>query len=240
EASREMGPARESFERVLALDPDHPRALLGLARLAIEDGDPQRARAHLRRALEYHRDFPEALALGETIADCSPAAASAAPVGSGGFRVAAGGRDAILVGPDGRAVFAECDPSQQAALIRHLDQVARMASATLARAGLGALRRGAVAGAREATYVEADGASMLSLTLPADTAADDGLAELGRLRSQHAAAPLAAGACPAGAGRPLALGCRGRSPPPAGRGAPPAPGRARSARRRAGRDHRDA
>ena len=67
-AAREVGPAREAFQSALALDPDHPRALLGLARIAIEAGDPDTARPALARALLYHPDFPEARALAEMLA----------------------------------------------------------------------------------------------------------------------------------------------------------------------------
>src|SRR5262249_54491310 len=40
---RQADEARAEFERVLALDPYHPRALLGLARIAIEEGDTAEA-----------------------------------------------------------------------------------------------------------------------------------------------------------------------------------------------------
>jgi len=42
---RETGQARTSFERVLALEPTHPRALLGLARIALEESDHPSLRA---------------------------------------------------------------------------------------------------------------------------------------------------------------------------------------------------
>ena len=63
-----MQPAREAFQSVLALDPNHPRALLGLARIAIEGGDPDAARPALERALLYHPDFPEARVLEKMLA----------------------------------------------------------------------------------------------------------------------------------------------------------------------------
>ena len=60
---RETGQARTSFERVLALEPTQPRALLGLARIALEDGDTVACRDLLSRALARYPDFPEARAL---------------------------------------------------------------------------------------------------------------------------------------------------------------------------------
>ena len=48
-AVREVQPAREAFQSVLALDPNHPRALLGLAKIAIEGSDPDVARRALDR-----------------------------------------------------------------------------------------------------------------------------------------------------------------------------------------------
>ena len=57
-ALRESGQARTSFERVLALEPTQPRALLGLARLALEDGEAKTCRDLLSRALARYPDFP--------------------------------------------------------------------------------------------------------------------------------------------------------------------------------------
>jgi len=60
---RETEQARTSFERVLALEPTHPRALLGLARIALEEGQHGACRDLLARALARYPDFPEARAL---------------------------------------------------------------------------------------------------------------------------------------------------------------------------------
>src|SRR4030095_14879473 len=57
--------ARTAFERVLALEPTQPRALLGLARVALEEDDVPTCRALLTRALARYPDFPEARALLE-------------------------------------------------------------------------------------------------------------------------------------------------------------------------------
>jgi tetratricopeptide (TPR) repeat protein len=71
---RETGQARTSFERVLALEPTQPRALLGLARLALEDGEVRTCRDLLSRALARYPDFPEARALLDVTRDLAPSA----------------------------------------------------------------------------------------------------------------------------------------------------------------------
>jgi tetratricopeptide (TPR) repeat protein len=71
---RESGQARTSFERVLALEPTQPRALLGLARLALEDGEARTCRDLLSRALARYPDFPEARALLDVTRDLAPSA----------------------------------------------------------------------------------------------------------------------------------------------------------------------
>ena len=48
---------------MLSLDPEHPRALLGLARIAFESGEAGTAGQLLERALRVYPDFPEAIAL---------------------------------------------------------------------------------------------------------------------------------------------------------------------------------
>jgi tetratricopeptide (TPR) repeat protein len=73
-ALRESGQARTSFERVLALEPTQPRALLGLARLALEDGEAKTCRDLLSRALARYPDFPEARALLDVTGDLAPSA----------------------------------------------------------------------------------------------------------------------------------------------------------------------
>src|SRR5262245_11373315 len=71
---RETDQARTSFERVLALEPTQPRALLGLARIAIEEGNPEACRELLSRALTRYPDFPEARALLEVARGLPPRA----------------------------------------------------------------------------------------------------------------------------------------------------------------------
>jgi tetratricopeptide (TPR) repeat protein len=187
-SSREMGPARDAFQRVLALDPDHPRALLGLARLALEEGHPDAAAPYLRRALEYHPDFPEATALQEMIASWSSSSPGMAPApapASPAMRLEPGSRDAILARDDGSVVLADGEEARQAVLAHHVVQMARIAASTLARAGLGPLRRGVVEGARDTTYLLTDGRLVLSVTMSEATSVGDGLGQLGRIWDEH-------------------------------------------------------
>jgi tetratricopeptide (TPR) repeat protein len=190
-AVREAQPAREAFQSVLALDPNHPRALLGLARIAIEGGDPDAARPALERALLYHPDFPEARALEKMLAvrgavQSNFAWAPTRPVRAEGIRLSQDGRDPILARLDGTVVFAQCDEDQEPVLAQHVVQVVRIASATLARAGLGALRRGVIEGAQASTYLQTDVGLVLALTLPSGTSIADGWSALGRLWADKA------------------------------------------------------
>ena len=74
-AFRQIGPAKSEFQAVLRLDPYHPRALLGLAKIALEERDIAECRPFLDKALQYYPDFPEARALQEMVAGWSVVAA---------------------------------------------------------------------------------------------------------------------------------------------------------------------
>src|SRR5262249_60021251 len=74
-AFRQIGPAKGEFQAVLRLDPYHPRALLGLAKIALEERDIAECRPFLDKALQYYPDFPEARALQEMVAGWSVVAA---------------------------------------------------------------------------------------------------------------------------------------------------------------------
>src|SRR6266511_5557134 len=67
-AFRQIGPAKSEFQSVLSLDPYHPRALLGLAKISLEERDLAACRPFLDKALLYYPDFPEARALQEMVA----------------------------------------------------------------------------------------------------------------------------------------------------------------------------
>jgi tetratricopeptide (TPR) repeat protein len=182
---REMAAAKESFRRVLSLDPYHPRALFGLARIALEEGDIEGCRPFLDRAIQYFPDFPEAKALQEMVATwAAPAVATPAAVGTistDRLRPPPGARDLILTHADGTLVFAQGSEERQRQLAQHMTQVYRIASATLARAGLGALRRGVVEGASEMTFIRSDGGVILGVALPHDVEVGAGLVQVGRL-----------------------------------------------------------
>jgi tetratricopeptide (TPR) repeat protein len=193
-AAREIEPARDAFKRVLTLDPDHPRALLGLARIAIEEGNIEACRRYLGRALEYHPDFPEARALQEMVGSWSTRSPGTPPlpaIAGDAVALPPGARDLILTQADGRVLLARCEGDRQPVLGRRLTQVARVAGATLARAGLGPLRRGALEGRVETMLVRCDAGTLLSVALPASVELRTALTELDRLRAETAQA------CPA-------------------------------------------
>jgi len=60
-ARRAPAPAKAEFHWVLDRDANHARALLGLARIALEEGDAHASHDLLRRALRFYPDFPEAM-----------------------------------------------------------------------------------------------------------------------------------------------------------------------------------
>ena len=164
---RQTDLARSEFERVLALDPYHPRALLGLARIDIEEGDAHAALARLDRALQYYPDFPEAAALRDAVASWpGPLGAPIAPVLSVGPIVSeVAARDAVLARTDGSPIVAHVgtgdgrQPAQRASLI------ARMASAVLARAGCGPLRHAVIDAPSGTTVLLAEPDRIFSVTL---------------------------------------------------------------------------
>ncbi len=182
---REMGPAKVAFRRVLALDPYHPRALFGLARIALEEGDLEGCRPFLDRALQYFPDFPEAKALQEMVASWSvPTVTAPVPAGTittDRLRLPAGGRDLVLARADGTLVVAQGTEERQRVLAQHMTQMFRIASATLARAGLGPLRRGVVEARADVTFLRSDGGLILGLSMPHDVEMSSGLVQIGRL-----------------------------------------------------------
>src|SRR5262245_2714708 len=80
-ALRTIEPAKREFRWVLSRDPVHPRALLGLARLALEEGDLVGCRECLSSALRAYPYFPEARAVLDGLTasprNAAPAAAPA-------------------------------------------------------------------------------------------------------------------------------------------------------------------
>ncbi len=184
-AARRMDRAKTAFHRVLALDRYHPRALLGLARICIEEQDLEGSKVLLDRALQYYADFPEAQALREMVVSWSsaPAPVAEAPPSalSGDLKTAAPARDLVMTRTDGTLIFARADEERGSQLAQHLIQVYRMASATLSRAGLGTLRRGAIDSGTHMTFLVSDANLILSATLDGNVEVGAGLAQVGRL-----------------------------------------------------------
>jgi len=188
-AFRQIDPAKTEFHSVLRLDPYHPRALLGLAKIALEERDLVACRPYLDKALQYYPDFPEARALQEMVMGWS---ANAGP--SGGvptfvgpalqvekLRPPAGGREFVLTQTDGTLVFSQHGDKDAEDLAAHVTQVYRIASATLQRAGLGQLRRGIVQAATETSFYRSNDRLVLAMTFPHDVKIGFGQLETDKL-----------------------------------------------------------
>jgi tetratricopeptide (TPR) repeat protein len=180
-ASRRSDEARAAFETVLGIDPYQPRALLGLARIAFERGEGGTCRELLERALRVYPDFPEARALLGVVVSVGAPRTGAEPAAPGGaaaplerLSLPVGSRECLLVDSTGRVLFshgAARDPSDAAV---HLRRIARIASATLDRARLGALRSAVIESGDAATFLRCDDRLLLSLGLPRDVASGMG------------------------------------------------------------------
>ncbi len=183
-ASREMGRAKSEFARVLALDPFHPRALLGLARIDIEEQNLEGAKSLLNRALEFYTAFPEARALLDMVLSLETRPLkerAAASTVTQDDRDMTSVRDLVLTQADGALVFARVEEERARLVSQHLTQVTRMAAAMLSRAGLGALRRGAVETESEMTFLLSDAEAKLTVTMEGHIDVGAGLAQSGRL-----------------------------------------------------------
>jgi Tfp pilus assembly protein PilF/predicted regulator of Ras-like GTPase activity (Roadblock/LC7/MglB family) len=184
---RETGQARTSFERVVALEPTQPRALLGLARIAIEEGEPATCRELLSRALARYPDFPEARALLEVArgleasADAKRAAAPSNGIRADRLRLPAESREALFVRRDATLLFAAPRGPRAEAVAASAVKLARIATAMLARAGLGPLRHAVIEGAAETTYLRTDDAALLALAFDSDVKAATAVAHLERV-----------------------------------------------------------
>jgi tetratricopeptide (TPR) repeat protein len=195
-ALRETRRAQSSFERVLALEPSQPRALLGLARVALEEGDVAASRALLTRALARYPDFPEARALLEVArgivpsVDPTPTIMSSGAMAADGLRLPPESREALFMRADGTLLFAEPSGPRAHATAGSAVKLARVATAMLARAGLGPLRHAVIEGVADTTYLRADDAALLNLGFDRDLKSATAVEHLervwGRCRSQLA------------------------------------------------------
>jgi hypothetical protein len=171
-ASRNPEPAKMAFAHVLSLDSQQPRALLGLARIALDEGDHWSCKAFLERALKFFPEFPEAAALLDAVSGASlPAPRPARELLAGATspalrRTPPGGRDLVLTRDDGSVLLSEVDADRARLVAAHAMQTLRLASTTLARCGLGALRRSVIEFVTEATFTRGEDGLTLSVTLP--------------------------------------------------------------------------
>jgi tetratricopeptide (TPR) repeat protein len=187
-AFRQIGPAKAEFQTVLSVDPYHPRALLGLARIALEERDLAACRPFLDKALQYYPDFPEARALQEMVAGWADVAVPAGqrayagpPLAAERLKPPAAGREFVLTQADGTLVFSQQGDKDAEDLAAHVTQVYRIAAATLTRAGLGALRRGIVQATTETTFFRSNDRLILALTFPQDVKIGFGLLETDKM-----------------------------------------------------------
>jgi len=186
-ARREIEPARFALCHVLTLDPYQPRALLGLARIALEEGDTDGATPLLDKALAFYPNFPEAQALREMIENWPSATTAAAGIprlpasDSSAPRPAA--RDLIVTRGDGTLVRAGVDVEDERAtpLAAHQTQILRMATATLGRAGVGALEHGVIETDAGTTLLVREADMFLSAMLDESVDARAALADVGAL-----------------------------------------------------------
>jgi tetratricopeptide (TPR) repeat protein len=184
-ARRQPGRARREFDRVLALDPYHLRALVGLARICIEDQDHEGAAALLDRTLQYYPDFPEARTLRETLGDRSRTPRGLRETPHEEPHAQTGERDVLAMSADGDLVLARTDDKERGEqLARHLMTVCRTASVTLSRAGLGSLRRAAIDTGASTTFVLKEADLVFSATLDGTVEIGAGFLRVGRLRAE--------------------------------------------------------
>ena len=134
-AQRTIEPAKREFRWVLGRDPSHPRALLGLARIALEEGDLVGCRECLGSALRAYPDFPEASAVLDALAaPPTSATPTTAPPRLERLRLPGAARALVLVDAQGRALV-ELPAAEDGG--PRLPRIAGLASAALKRAGFG-------------------------------------------------------------------------------------------------------
>lgn len=199
-AARTTEPARREFRWVLQRDPNHPRALVGLARISLEEGDVGGSRALLTRALQVFPDFPEAQALLDGLRAYRPATAAPAPASSARLerlRLPGHARALVIMGVDGAVVVAQ--PDGAAANGPLLARTLGIAAATLQRAGFGAVRRAIIQDTGEAQFLRGDSTLVVALALPRTTHVTQGQLEVNRLwaAARHELSITGAEAAPA-------------------------------------------
>jgi tetratricopeptide (TPR) repeat protein len=187
-ARRTNEPAKQEFRWVLERDASHPRALLGLARLVLEEGDVDGCREALVRALRVYPEFPEAQALLDGLAtrrQTPPAPLRPDRLRLDRLRLPAAARALFVLTGDGAVIAARPEDAGDSG--RRLARATGFAAATLQRAGFGPIRRGIVADAHDMHFLRADVTLTLAVTLPRTTHITQGLLEVNRLwaAAQH-------------------------------------------------------
>jgi tetratricopeptide (TPR) repeat protein len=184
-ARRTAEPAKAEFRWVLAREASHPRALLGLARLALEEGDVDAGREALVRALRAYPEFPEAQALLDSLATHRPAPAPATPPRLDRLRLPASARALLVCDQAGTVMAAR--PADAPERGQRIARAVALAATVLRRAGLGPLRRAIIEEAADACFLRADAVLTLALVLPRTTHITQGLLEVNRLwaAAQH-------------------------------------------------------
>jgi tetratricopeptide (TPR) repeat protein len=184
-ARRTVEPAKAEFRWVLAREASHPRALLGLARLALEEGDVEAGREALMRALRAYPEFPEAQALLDSLATHRAAPAPAARPRLDRLRLPAAARALLVCDHTGAVLAARPDGTADGG--ERIARAVTLAASVLRRAGLGALRRAIIEDAGDACFLRADAVLTLALVLPRTTHITQGLLEVNRLwaAAQH-------------------------------------------------------
>lgn len=182
---REMHLARSSFERVLALDATHPRALLGMARIALEEGDRAASASYLERALERYPDFPEAQALLDVVTalEAAPARVTqpAISLRVDRLRVPTDCRELLVARSDGALLAAQPWGVRSVESAARLARVARLAGVMLQRVRMAGPKYAVIEGVAEMTVLRSDDAALLSLTLPRETDITPALVHLERV-----------------------------------------------------------
>jgi tetratricopeptide (TPR) repeat protein len=183
-ARHATAPAKAEFRWVLGHDANHARALIGLARVALEEGDGRVCHDLLRRALRFYPDFPEAAALLDALRarDSPPPAAAPAPRVDR-LRLPGTGRALIVGRADGGLIAAQPVTDEAKDVSEALARALRLAAAALQRCGLGPVHRAIIDDGRDAVFMRTDGDLVVSLALPRATDPPQGLLDVNRLWS---------------------------------------------------------
>lgn len=183
-ARHATAPAKAEFRWVLGHDANHARALIGLARVALEEGDGRACHDLLRRALRFYPDFPEAAALLDALRarDSPPPAAAPAPRVDR-LRLPGTGRALIVGRADGGLIAAQPVTDEAKDVSEALARALRLAAAALQRCGLGPVHRAIIDDGRDAVFMRTDGDLVVSLALPRATDPPQGLLDVNRLWS---------------------------------------------------------